>query len=183
MCTLLESPHMPDGLHPSNYPSAHIHAFGHLYFQLGHALKKDSMVNLLFWSEEKATVCRKGPGQYNLQQQGSGEGNVCISGTDLLRQFYVLPHWDRSCRPNFPSHPVTVYWHRADHSQHRPYNARHLAGWVAAEVPILKSLVWLDLRKILAQAGFEPGIFRSRGGHLTTRPMRRYRRKGMKLHG
>ena len=33
----------------------------------------------------------------------------CISGTDLLRQFYVLPHWDRSCRPNFPSHPVTVY--------------------------------------------------------------------------
>ena len=29
----------------------------------------------------------------------------CISGTDLLRQFYVLP----SCRSNFPSHPVTVY--------------------------------------------------------------------------
>ena len=22
----------------------------------------------------------------------------CISGTDLLRQFYVLPHWERSCR-------------------------------------------------------------------------------------
>ena len=33
----------------------------------------------------------------------------CISGTDLLRQFYVLPHSDRSCRSNFPSHPVTVY--------------------------------------------------------------------------
>ena len=42
----------------------------------------------------------------------------CISGTDLLRQFYVLPHWDRSCRPNFPSHLVTVYWQRADQSQH-----------------------------------------------------------------
>ena len=52
----------------------------------------------------------------------------CISGTDLLRQFYVLPHWDRSCRPNFPSHPVTVYWHRADQSQCWPYNARRLAG-------------------------------------------------------
>ena len=37
----------------------------------------------------------------------------CISGTDLLRQFYVLPHWDTSCRSNSPSHPVTVYWHRA----------------------------------------------------------------------
>ena len=24
----------------------------------------------------------------------------CISGTDLLRKFYVLPHWDRSCRSN-----------------------------------------------------------------------------------
>ena len=52
----------------------------------------------------------------------------CISGTDLLRQFYVLPHWDRSCRPNFLSHPVTVYWHRANQSKHWPYNARRLAG-------------------------------------------------------
>ena len=52
----------------------------------------------------------------------------CISGTDLLRQFYVLPHWDRSCRPNFPSHPVTVYWHQANQSQHWPYIARRLAG-------------------------------------------------------
>ena len=52
----------------------------------------------------------------------------CISGTDLRRQFYVLPHWDRSCRSNFPSHPVTVYWHRADQSQRWPYNARRLAG-------------------------------------------------------
>ena len=51
----------------------------------------------------------------------------CISGTDLHRQFYVLPHWDRSCRPNFSSHPVTVYWHRADQSQRWPY-ARRLAG-------------------------------------------------------
>ena len=42
----------------------------------------------------------------------------CISGTDLLRQFYVLPHWDRSCRPNSPSHPVIVYWHQANKSQH-----------------------------------------------------------------
>ena len=52
----------------------------------------------------------------------------CISGTDLHRQIYVLPHWDRSCRSNFPSHPVTVYWHRADQSQCWPYNARRLAG-------------------------------------------------------
>ena len=33
----------------------------------------------------------------------------CTSGTDLLRQSYVLPHWDRSCRSNFLPHPVTVY--------------------------------------------------------------------------
>ena len=52
----------------------------------------------------------------------------CVSGTDLHRQFYLLPHWDRSCRSNFPSHPVTVYWHRADQSQCWPYNTRRLAG-------------------------------------------------------
>ena len=33
----------------------------------------------------------------------------CISGTDLLRQFYVLSHGDRNCRSNFSAHPVTVY--------------------------------------------------------------------------
>ena len=52
----------------------------------------------------------------------------CISGTDLLRQFYMLPHWDRSCRLNVLPHPVTVYWHRADQSQCWPCNARRLAG-------------------------------------------------------
>ena len=52
----------------------------------------------------------------------------CISGMDLLRQLYVLPHWDTSCRSNFPSHPVRVYWHRANQSQHWPFNARRLAG-------------------------------------------------------
>ena len=51
----------------------------------------------------------------------------CISGTDLLRQFYVLPHWDRNFRSNFLPHPVTIYWHRADQSQSWPYNARRLA--------------------------------------------------------
>ena len=50
----------------------------------------------------------------------------CIS--DLLRQFYVLPHWDRSCRSNVLPHPVPVYWHRANQSRCRPYIARRLAG-------------------------------------------------------
>ena len=52
----------------------------------------------------------------------------CLSGTDLLTQFYVLPHWNRSCRSNFRSQPVTLYWHRASQSQRWPYNARRLAG-------------------------------------------------------
>ena len=41
---------------------------------------------------------------------------------------------------------------------------------VATGVPIFESLVRLDPEKIPSQAGFEPGIFRSRGGRLTTRP-------------
>ena len=52
----------------------------------------------------------------------------CISGTDLRRQFYMLPHWDRCCRPNSPYRPVTVYWHRANQSRHWPYNTRCPAG-------------------------------------------------------
>ena len=52
----------------------------------------------------------------------------CISGMDLLRQFYVLPHWDRSCRSNILPHPLPVYWHQANRSQRWPYNARRLAG-------------------------------------------------------
>ena len=48
--------------------------------------------------------------------------------TDLLRQFYMLPHWDRSCWLNVLPHPATVYWHQAHQSQCWPYNARHLAG-------------------------------------------------------
>ena len=52
----------------------------------------------------------------------------CISGTDLLGQLYVLPHWDRTCRQNFLPHPITVCWHRAEQSQHWPYNAKRLAG-------------------------------------------------------
>ena len=33
----------------------------------------------------------------------------CISGTDLLRQIYVLPYWERSCRSKLstsPSHSI-----------------------------------------------------------------------------
>ena len=32
------------------------------------------------------------------------------------------------CRSNSLPHPVTVYWHWADQSQHWPYNGRQLAG-------------------------------------------------------
>ena len=96
----------------------------------------------------------------------------CISGTDLLRQFYVLPHWDRSCRSNFPSsHSILT--------PGRPIPAltlkRQAPGRVATGVPMFKSQVWLSPEKILAQAGFDPGTFRSRGGRLTTRPTRRCR--------
>ena len=47
---------------------------------------------------------------------------------EYQRQFYVLPHWDRSCRSNFQSHPVAVNWHQTNQSHQWPYNARCLAG-------------------------------------------------------
>ena len=53
---------------------------------------------------------------------------LCVIATDLLRQLYMVPHWERSCRSNWLSHPVPVYWHRADQSERWHYNARRLAG-------------------------------------------------------
>ena len=50
----------------------------------------------------------------------------CISRTDLLRKSYVLPHWGRSCRPDFLSHPQST-------DTDPPDNAR-----VATEVSVLK---------------------------------------------
>ena len=56
------------------------------------------------------------------QHASESQGRICT-------EFYVLPHWDRSCRSSFLPHPVTVYWHPADQSQRWPYDARRLAGW------------------------------------------------------
>ena len=51
----------------------------------------------------------------------------CISGTDLLRQFYVLSHWDKlqTKISISPSHSILT---PANQSQHWPYNTRRLAG-------------------------------------------------------
>ena len=78
----------------------------------------------------------------------------------------TLRIWDRSCGSNFPSHPVTVYWHRADQSQHWPYNAR-----VATWVPVLKSLVWLDPEKSWRKRESNPRSSALKANALTTRPM------------
>ena len=58
-----------------------------------------------------------------------------VSGTDLLRQVHVLPHWHTSCTSNLLSHPVTGFWHQANLSQHWPNN--YLApGRIATRVPM-----------------------------------------------
>ena len=81
------------------------------------------------------------------QQHASvSQGRIC---TD---KFTWCHTWDRSCRSNFPSHPVTVYWHRADQSQCWPINAQ-APGRVATGVPVFKSLVWLDPGKNTVASG------------------------------
>ena len=93
----------------------------------------------------------------------------CISGKDLLRQFYVLPHWDRICRPNFPPNPVTIYWHWANQSQQC-----QTPGRVATGVPILKSLVWLDPQKSWCKRDSNPESSTLEADALTTRPTGRF---------
>ena len=62
----------------------------------------------------------------------------------MLRQVYVLPRWDRSCKSNFLPQPVTVI-------PGQPVPAltpqRQAPGGVATEVSIFKSLAWLDSEK------------------------------------
>ena len=102
---------------------------------------------------------------------------LCISGTDLLRQLYVLPLLRQKLQIELsisPSHSILT--------PSRPVPAltleRQTPGRVATGVSMFKSLVWLDPEKIPSPAGFEPGIFRSRGRRtgserFTTEPLRR----------
>ena len=46
----------------------------------------------------------------------------------LHRWLHVLPHYDRSCRSNLPSHLATVYWYWTSQSKQWPCFTRHLVG-------------------------------------------------------
>ena len=101
----------------------------------------------------------------------------CISGMDLLRQFYVLPHWDRSCGSNFPSHPVTAYWNWANQSQHWPYNARRLAEWLL-ECQFWSH--WYDSTPVKSR-DLNPRSSALWVDAVTTRPTRRSEGRGITL--
>ena len=89
----------------------------------------------------------------------------CISGTDMLRQLYVLPHSNRSCGSNFLLHPVTY----TDTGPTSPSDGRIMLGAWQDSLEVLlffKSLVSLEPKIPTVQAGIEPRICRSRGGRL-----------------
>ena len=65
---------------------------------------------------------------------------------NLLNQFYMLQHWDRSGRSNFLSHPVTVHWNLTNQSRALTLQSQ-TPGRAAMIVPIFMSLVWLDCEK------------------------------------
>ena len=81
--------------------------------------------------------------------------------------------WDRSCRPNFPSHPVTVYWLWAKQSQHWPYNARRLAG-LSLLCQFLSHWYYSTPEKSWRKRDSNPGSSALKADALTTRPMRQY---------
>ena len=103
------------------------------------------------------------------QQQASvSQGRICSDN------FYVLPHWDRSCRSNVLPHPVTVYWHQANQSQCWPYNARRLAG-KPLECQCLSD--WYDStpKNSWRKRDSNPGPSALEADALTTRPTRRFK--------
>ena len=80
---------------------------------------------------------------------------MCISEIDLFGQFWVLPLWDRSCRCNLLSCPVTVHWHLANWSFDSSHNYRHASSMVATRLSMLKIID-------MTQLGLEPRASRSR---------------------
>ena len=106
---------------------------------------------------------------------------LCISGTNLLRQLYVLPRWDRSCRfkpSTSPSHRILT--------PGQPVPALILyyqpPGRVAIEIQIFKSVAWTRLRKIpTPQVGIKLQIFAPDADALTARPMRQL--EDLETHG
>ena len=62
----------------------------------------------------------------------TSQQHASLSQGRIFSDNFTCCHTDKSCRPNFPSHPVIVYWHWANQSQHWPYNARCLAGYWSA---------------------------------------------------
>ena len=87
----------------------------------------------------------------------------CTSGTDLIRQFYMLPHWDRSCKSNFLSHPVTVYWHWTNQSQQWPIQ-HQVPGRVATGAQNFEVSGMTRPGKIPVQTGIKPRVCCSPGG-------------------
>ena len=93
---------------------------------------------------------------------------------DLLKQLYVLPHWDRSCRSNFPSHPVTAYWCWANQYQHWVIDPIMPGAWQGIHRSANFEVTGMTQpAKIPAQTGFEPrGSSTLKADTLTTRPLR-----------
>ena len=84
----------------------------------------------------------------------------CISGTDLLRQFYVLPHWDsHSILTPGRTFPTLILYRQAP-------------GRVATGVPIFKSMVWLDPEKSRCKCDSNLGSSALKADAITTRPTR-----------
>ena len=63
----------------------------------------------------------------------------CISGREVARRHDALPHWQRSCKSGLLSHPLAVYFYRADQFYIGPITP----GRVATRLPTFKSQVLL----------------------------------------
>ena len=98
--------------------------------------------------------------------------NVCLFVGWLTSQQHVSVSQGRICSDNFTCcHTETEVADQTFHLTQSQYTdtgptspSTQVPGRVATGLPIFKSLVWFDPRKIPPQVGFEPQIFCSRGG-------------------
>ena len=135
------------------------------------------------WTHRKERRLTERERGYGRGGGGAGEGESVFAGCLMSQQHASVSqgwicsdkstccHTETSCKSNIPSHPVRVYWQRANQSQHWPYSARRLAGY-PLECQCLSH--WYDLtpEKSRLKQDSNLGSSALEVDALTTRPTR-----------
>ena len=104
----------------------------------------------------------------------------CMSGTDLHRQFYVLPHWDRSCKSKSKTVHLTQSQYTDTRTTSPSADPKTPGAWQGSHWNANFLSHWYDStpKKSRRKRDSNPGSSALEADALTTRPTRRCTRGG-----